>query len=72
MFLVLIIEIFMPVFVRLIAPGFVDNSEKIQLAVNLTKDNYAIFNVCESIFFFAAILNSHNKFAAASVSSNNP
>ena len=37
MFLVLIIEIFMPVFVSLIAPGFVENTKKIELAVNLTR-----------------------------------
>ena len=56
----------MPVFVRLIAPGFVDNSEKIQLAVNLTRITMPfLMFVCLSSFF-AAILNSHNKFAAAS------
>ena len=37
LFLVLIIEIFMPAFVSLIAPGFIDNNEKIQLAVSLTR-----------------------------------
>ena len=33
LFLVLIIEVFMPAFVRLIAPGFVDNPEKITLKI---------------------------------------
>ena len=36
-FLVLIIELFMPVFVSLIAPGFVMDSEKIEIAVQLTR-----------------------------------
>ena len=66
LFLVLIIEIFMPVFVRLIAPGFVDNSEKIQLAVNLTRITMPFLMFVSLSSFFAAILNSHNKFAAAS------
>ena len=56
----------MPVFVRLIAPGFVDNSEKIQLAVNLTRITMPFLMFVSLSSFFAAILNSHNKFAAAS------
>ena len=66
LFLVLIIEVFMPVFVRLIAPGFVDNAEKIQLAVNLTRITLPFLMFVSLSSFFAAILNSHNKFAAAS------
>ncbi len=64
--LVLIIEVFMPAFVRLIAPGFVDNSEKIQLAINLTRITLPFLMFVSLSSFFAAILNSHNKFAAAS------
>ena len=64
--LVLIIEVFMPAFVRLIAPGFVDNPEKIQLAVNLTRITLPFLMFVSLSSFFAAILNSHNKFAAAS------
>ena len=56
----------MPFFVRLIAPGFVDNSEKIQLAVNLTRITMPFLMFVSLSSFFAAILNSHNKFAAAS------
>ncbi len=56
----------MPVFVSLIAPGFVDNSEKIQLAVNLTRITMPFLMFVSLSSFFAAILNSHNKFAAAS------
>ena len=36
-FLVLVVELFMPLFVSLIAPGFVENKEKIELAINLTR-----------------------------------
>jgi putative peptidoglycan lipid II flippase len=65
-FLVLIIEILMPLFVSLIAPGFIENREKINLAINLTRITFPfLMFVCLSSFF-AAILNSHNKFAAAS------
>ncbi len=35
--LILIIQIFMPAFVSLIAPGFVDDVEKMELAINLTR-----------------------------------
>ena len=36
-FLVLVIELSMPIFISLIAPGFVENTEKIQLAIDLTR-----------------------------------
>ena len=63
---IFVIEIFMPTFVGLIAPGFIENSEKINLATNLTRITFPfLLFVCLSSFF-AAILNSHNKFAAAS------
>jgi len=64
--LVLIIELFMPIFVSLIAPGFVEDDEKINLAISLTRITFPfLLFVCLSSFF-SAILNSHNKFAAAS------
>ncbi len=65
-FLILIIQLFMPAFVGLIAPGFVDDLEKIELAIALTRITlpFLLF-VCLSSFF-SAILNSHNKFAVAS------
>jgi len=64
--LVILAEIFMPVVVGFIAPGFIENSEKIDLAINLTRITFPfLFFVCLSSFF-AAVLNSHNKFAVAS------
>ena len=66
LFLVLIIEIFMPMFVGLIAPGFVQDSKKIELAISLTRITFPFLMFVSLSSFFAAILNSHNKFAAAS------
>ena len=65
-FLVLIIEIFMPVFVSLIAPGFIGDTNKLELAVSLTRITFPFLMFVCLASFFAAILNSHNKFAAAS------
>ena len=66
LFLVLLIEIFMPAFVGLIAPGFVEDSKKIELAIDLTRITFPFLLFVSLASFFAAILNSHNKFAAAS------
>ncbi len=65
-FLVLIAEIFMPILVSLIAPGFVGNEEKLELAIFLTRITFPFLMFVCLASFFAAILNSHNKFAAAS------
>ena len=65
-FLVLVIEIFMPTFVGLIAPGFVKNTEKIELAINLTRITFPFLMFVSLSSFFSAILNSHNKFGVAS------
>ena len=66
LFLVLIVEVFMPAFVRLIAPGFAENTEKIELAIDLTRITFPFLMFVSLSSFFAAILNSHNRFAAAS------
>ena len=63
--LVLIIEIFMPYFVFLIAPGFSGNEEKMQLVINLTRITFPFLFFISISSFFSAILNSHNRFAAA-------
>ena len=66
LFLVLIVQIFMPAFVSIIAPGFVENVEKMELAISLTRITFPfLFFICLASFF-SAILNSHNKFAVAS------
>ncbi len=64
--LTLIVQLFMPAFVSLIAPGFVENIEKMEIAITLTRITFPfLFFICLASFF-SAILNSHNKFAAAS------
>jgi putative peptidoglycan lipid II flippase len=65
LFLTILIEIFMPSLVSIIAPGFVGDLEKMSLAINLTRITFPfLFFICLASFF-SAILNSHNKFAAA-------
>jgi len=64
--LVLVIEVFMPIFVGLIAPGFVEDNKKIQLAIDLTRITFPFLLFVSLSSFFSAILNSHNKFAVAS------
>ena len=66
MFLVFIVEIFMPAFILLIAPGFSENSEKFDIAITLTRITFPFLFFVSLSSFFSAILNSHNKFAAAS------
>ena len=65
-FLILIIELFMPTFVGLIAPGFTGDSVKIKLATELTRITFPFLMFISLASFFSAILNSHNRFAAAS------
>tara|TARA_B100001250_G_scaffold23095_1_gene19412 strand:+ start:16 stop:1545 length:1530 start_codon:yes stop_codon:yes gene_type:complete len=64
--IVLIIEIFMPSFIFVIAPGFNENSDKLDLTIALTRITFPFLLFVSLSSFFSAILNSHNKFAAAS------
>ena len=64
-FIVLIVEIFTPYFVYLIAPGFFENAEKFNLAVEFTKITFPFLLFVSLSSFFSGILNSNNKFAAA-------
>jgi len=65
-FLVIIIEIFMPAFVFLIAPGFEGDNQKMEIAINLTRITFPFLFFISLASFFSAILNSHNRFAIAS------
>ena len=67
-FLVLVIQIMMPLFVFLIAPGFEDDYQKMELAITLTRITFPFLLFISLASFFSAILNSHNKFAIASAS----
>ncbi len=64
-FIVVIIEILMPGFIYIIAPGFNENSEKLGLTIYLTRITFPFLLFVSLASFFSAILNSHNKFAAA-------
>ena len=64
-FLILIIEIFMPLFVFLIAPGFSGDEDKMDLVINLTRITFPFLLFVSLSSFFSAILNSHNRFAVA-------
>ncbi len=61
----ILIEIFMPAFVKLIAPGFLEDNEKTNLAINLTRITFPFLFFISLASFFSAILNSHNKFGVA-------
>ena len=61
--LVLLVQIFMPAFVSSIAPGFIDNNEKMSLAITLTRITMPFLILVSLASFFSAILNSHNRFA---------
>ena len=65
LFVVLIVEIFMPGFVFIIAPGFHENFDKLDLTIKLTRFTFPFLLFVSLASFFSAILNSHNKFAAA-------
>ncbi len=64
--IVILIELLMPYFVFLIAPGFDGETEKMDLAVNLTRITFPFLIFVSLASFFSAILNSHNRFAVAS------
>ena len=61
----LVIEIFMPSFIKIIAPGFNEGTDKSTLAINLTRITFPFLLFISIASFFSAILNSHNRFAAA-------
>jgi putative peptidoglycan lipid II flippase len=52
LFLTIVVEIFMPAFVSIIAPGFVGDIEKMELATNLTRITFPfLFFICLGSFF---------------------
>jgi len=64
--IILLAQLFMPIFVSFLAPGFIEGTKKMDLAIHLTRITFPfLFFICLASFF-SAILNSHNKFAAAS------
>jgi len=63
--LVTLAEIFTPYLVYIIAPGFIENEIKFELAVELTRITFPFLLFVSLSSFFSGILNSNNKFAAA-------
>lgn len=61
---VLLFEIFMPLVVNVLAPGFVDNAGKIELATTLCRITFPFLLLVSVVSFQAGILNSFEKFAA--------
>ena len=64
-FIVTIVEIFTPYLIYIIAPGFIENNLKFNLAVELTRIMFPFLLFVSLSSFFSGILNSNNKFAAA-------
>ena len=62
---VLIVEILTPYVVYLIAPGFVEDINKFNLAVDFTRITFPFLAFVSLSSFFAGILNTENKFAAS-------
>ena len=62
---IFLVEIFTPAIVYLIAPGFYEDPEKFNLAVELTRITFPFLFFVSISSLFSGILNSNNKFAAA-------
>ena len=63
--IIFLVEIFTPAVVYLIAPGFYQDIEKFDLAVDLTRITFPFLFFVSLSSVFSGILNSNNKFAAA-------
>ena len=66
LFIVTVVEIFTPYLIYIIAPGFIEDQLKFNLTVELTRITFPFLLFVSLSSFFAGILNSNNKFAAAS------
>jgi putative peptidoglycan lipid II flippase len=61
--IVLIIEIFMPFFVSILAPGFTNDYDKFTELVKISRIIFPFLILISVSSIFSSILNSHNKFA---------
>lgn len=57
-------EIFMPLLIQVLAPGFDDNPDKYELTVALTRITFPYIIFISLVSLLGGILNSHEKFAA--------
>ena len=60
---VLIIEIFMPFFLAILAPGFISDNDKFTELVKVSRIIFPFLILISVSSIFSSILNSHNKFA---------
>jgi putative peptidoglycan lipid II flippase len=65
LFIITLAEIFTPYLIYIIAPGFLEDLIKFNLAVELTRITFPFLLFVSLSSFFAGVLNSNNKFAAA-------
>ncbi|WP_372422972.1 murein biosynthesis integral membrane protein MurJ [Salinarimonas chemoclinalis] len=56
---------FMPQLVGLLAPGFVDDPDRFDLTVTLTRITFPYLLFVTLVTLFSAVLNAHDRFAAA-------
>jgi len=63
--LIIIVEIFTPFVVYLIAPGFYENSEKFNLAIEFARITFPFLLFVSLSSMLSGILNTNNRFAAA-------
>ncbi len=63
--LILLVELFTPLLIYLIAPGFYDDIEKFTLATELTRITFPFLLFVTLSSFLSGILNTNNKFAVA-------
>lgn len=61
---VLVVELLMPWVIAVLAPGFVDDAGKIELATELSRITFPFLLFISIVSFQSGILNSFNKFAA--------
>ena len=60
----ILFEIFMPYVVKFLAPGFIENKEKIALTIDLCRITFPFLLFISIVSFQAGILNSFERFAA--------
>ena len=61
--IVIMAEIFMPSFLGILAPGFLENSEKFDLLVSSSRIIFPFLVLITMCSIYSAILNAHGKFA---------
>ena len=63
LFIVLVIEIFMPFFITILAPGFINDNDKFTELVKVSRIIFPFLILISVASIFSSILNSHSKFA---------